>query len=291
MSGTSTAVPGGPIEPDEPGDRKDLAVIAAPIDVMKVGGHELDDPAFVAGLARAVAALRAAGRAVVVVHGGGRAIADLQHKLGLAVHVVDGLRVTDDAGLDVAEMVLSGLSNKRLVAAFLAAGLDAIGLSGVDRGLLRCRPIEHPTADLGRVGTVEHVRVDVLLGLLADGVVPIVSPISLGPDDRSWNVNADTAAAAIAGALGAARLALVSNVPGVRLGDGVAAQLDAAAVEAAIARGAIHGGMVPKVGAAFAALDAGVGEAWIVDLAGLASGRGTAIVATRPAANGVAGTT
>ncbi len=217
----------------------------APIDVVKVGGHDLDDPTFVAGLAEAVAALRAAGRAVVVVHGGGRAIAELQSKLGLAVRVVDGLRVTDDAGLDVAEMVLSGLTNKRLVAAFLAAGLDALGLSGVDRGLLRCRPLEHPTADLGRVGTVDRVRVDILLGLLADGVVPIVSPISLGPDDSSWNVNADSAAAAITGALRAARLALVSNVPGVRLDDAVAARLDAAAIEAAIARGGIHGGMVP----------------------------------------------
>ncbi len=254
----------------------------APIDVVKVGGHDLDDPTFVAGLAEAVAALRAAGRAVVVVHGGGRAIAELQSKLGLAVRVVDGLRVTDDAGLDVAEMVLSGLTNKRLVAAFLAAGLDALGLSGVDRGLLRCRPLEHPTADLGRVGTVDRVRVDILLGLLADGVVPIVSPISLGPDDSSWNVNADSAAAAIAGALHAARLALVSNVPGVRLDDAVAARLDAAAIEAAIARGGIHGGMVPKVNAALASLAAGVGEAWIGDLAGLANGQGTAIVATEP---------
>lgn len=252
----------------------------APIDVVKVGGHDLDDPAFVAGLARAVATLRAAGRAVVVVHGGGRAIADLQTRLGHDVRLVDGRRITDDDALDVVEMVLSGLVNKRLVAAFLAAGLDALGLSGVDRGLLRCRPLTHPTVDLGRVGAVERVRIDVLGGLLAEGVVPIVSPISLGPDARSWNVNADDAAAAIAGALGAARLALVSNVPGVRIGDTVAVRLDAAAAESAIAVGTISGGMVPKVRAALAAVGAGVGEARIVDLAGWTIGGGTAIIAS-----------
>lgn len=250
-----------------------------PIDVVKVGGHELDDPDFVAGLAQALAARRAAGRDIVVVHGGGRAIADLQAKLGLTVRVVDGLRVTDDAALDVAEMALSGLANKRLVAAFIAAGLDALGLSGVDRGLLRCRWVEHPTADLGRVGEVEAVRVDVLRAILADGVLPVLSPISLGPDGRSVNVNADTAAAAVAAAIGAAGLVLLSNVPGVRLGDVVAERLDPAAVAAALASGAIAGGMIPKVGAATAAVRAGVGEARIVDLAGWPSGGGTAIVA------------
>ncbi len=251
-----------------------------PIDVVKVGGHELDDPAFVIGLAEAIGALRAAGRAVVVVHGGGRAIAALQAKLELPVRTVDGRRVTDDAALDVVEMVLSGLANKRLVAVFVGAGLDALGLSGVDRGLLRCRRLEHPTADLGRVGEIETVRRAVLDGLLAQGVVPVVSPLSLGPDGRSWNVNADDAAAAIAAALGAARLVLVSNVPGVRLADGVADRLDAVAVAAAIAGGAIAGGMVPKVRSALAAVAAGVGEVRIVDLAGLTGGGGTSVVAS-----------
>lgn len=259
---------------------------ARPIDVVKVGGHELDDPSFVAGLAAAVAARRAAGRDVVVVHGGGRAIAALQAQLGLAVRTVDGLRVTDDEALDVVEMVLSGLANKRLVAAFVAAGLDALGLSGVDRGLLRCRPLTHPTADLGRVGEVDAVRREVLDALLAARVVPVVSPISLGPDGRSWNVNADTAAAAIAAAIGAARLVLVSNVPGVRIGDAVADRLDAAAVAAAIDGGAIAGGMVPKVQAALAAVAGGVAEARIADLAAWAAGGGTAIVASPPAVGG-----
>lgn len=256
-----------------------MNVAPRPIDVVKVGGHELDDPDFVAGLARAVQARRDAGRDVVVVHGGGRAIADLQAKLGLVVRVVDGLRVTDDAALDVAEMALSGLANKRLVAAFVAAGLDALGMSGVDRGLLRCRMVEHPTADLGRVGEVTAVRVDVLRSILADGVLPVLSPISLGPDGRSVNVNADTAAAAVAAAVGAAGLVLLSNVPGVRLGEDIADRLDPSAVAAAVAAGAIAGGMIPKVSAALAAVRAGVEEARIVDLGGWLSGGGTAIVA------------
>lgn len=274
---TASNGPAPPRVSPPPADDGDVG--RPPLDVVKVGGHELDDPAFVTGLAEAVGALRAAGRAVVVVHGGGRAIAALQAQLELPVRTVDGRRVTDDAALDVVEMVLSGLVNKRLVAAFVGAGIDALGLSGVDRGLLRCRPLAHPTADLGRVGLVEAVRRPVLDGLLAEGVVPVVSPVSLGPDGRSWNVNADDAAAALAAALGAARLVLVSNVPGVRLADGVADRLDAADVEAAIDGGAIAGGMVPKVQAALAAVMAGVGEARIVDLAGLASGGGTAIVA------------
>jgi len=254
----------------------------APLDVVKVGGHELDEPAFAAGLARAVADLRAGGRAVVVVHGGGRAIADLQARLGLEVRVVEGLRATDDAAMDVVEMVLSGLANKRLVAALGAAGLDALGLSGVDRALLRCRPYVHPAGDLGRVGEVAAVRAEVLRALLADGVVPVVSPVALGEDGRSWNVNADAAAGAVAAALGAARLLLVSNVPGVRVGGAVAARLDAAAVAEAIACGDIAGGMLPKVRAALDAVAAGAGEARIVDLAGvsgLSGGGGTAIVA------------
>lgn len=250
-----------------------------PIDVLKVGGHELDDPAFVAGLAAAIGRLRADGRLVVVVHGGGRAINDLQARLGHAVRIVDGLRATDDAGMDVVEMVLSGLANKRLVAAFVTAGLDALGLSGVDRGLLRCRRLEHPGGDLGRVGEVTDVRAEVLRDLLGTGVVPVVSPVALGADGRSWNVNADTAAAAVAVALSADRLLLVSNVPGVHLADGLATRLDAAAIEEAVAGGAIAGGMVPKVRAALATVAAGVREARIVDLTGLAADGGTAIVA------------
>ena len=240
--------------------------------VIKIGGNELDQPAFLTRLAQEV---RAIGEPVVMVHGGGRAIADLQARLGLAAVKVEGLRVTDPDSLWAAEMVLSGSTNKRLVAALVTAGVDALGLSGVDRGLLRCEQKVHPTADLGLVGEIVQVRTEVLTGLLAAGVSPVVSPISLGLDGRTYNVNADTAAAVVAQALGAELLDFVSNVPGVLVEGRVCAGLTAAEAEGLIAAGVIREGMVPKVRAALAALAEGVQRARIVDLNGLAAGGGT----------------
>ncbi len=147
--------------------------------VLKVGGNEIDDVNFLHGFAQTVAAL---GEMPVVVHGGGKEIADLQAKFGLVPHFVDGLRVTDETVLAIAEMVLSGRVNKRIVATLIQAGVDAIGLSGVDRGLIRVEKMEHPAGDLGRVGRVVGVRSDILLQIVAQRVVPVISPISLGAD-------------------------------------------------------------------------------------------------------------
>jgi acetylglutamate kinase len=241
--------------------------------VIKVGGNELDDAEFLQGLARAVSAV--AGP-VVIVHGGGRAIADLQARLGLSPLKVDGLRVTDAASLNVAQMVLSGQANKQIVAALLAAGMDAVGLSGVDRGLLRCRKKEHPTADLGFVGEIVQVRAEVIKQLLGEGVTPVISPISLGLDGQIYNVNADTAAGAIAAALAATLLDFVSNVPGVLHEGQVIARLTAVESNQLIANGIIRDGMTPKVQAALAALEQGVSRTRIVNLAGLARSNGTA---------------
>ena len=179
--------------------------------VVKVGGNDLDQPGFMDALAAAVARL-ATERPCVLVHGGGRAINEVGRAFGLQPLYVDGQRVTDQAALDVAEMVLSGQVNKQIVRALLAAGVDALGLSGVDRSLLRVEPW---AAQLGRVGRIVAVRADVLRDLCAAGVVPVVSPIALGADG-AYNVNADHAAGAIAAALNAARAAFVTNVPGVR---------------------------------------------------------------------------
>ena len=252
--------------------------------VIKIGGNELENEHFVRGLVAAVADLETPA---VLVHGGGRAIATWQQRLGLEPVKVDGLRVTDADSLAVAEMVLSGRVNKRLVAALLAAGVQAVGLSGVDGGLLRCRRKSHPTVDLGFVGEIVQVNAGLLRGLLAQGLTPVISPISLGPagpagesgdagDTQVYNVNADEAAAAIAAALGAGTLTFLSNVPGVldRQGHPVAA-LTAAGTAALIAEGVIREGMVPKVNAALDVLARGVGSARIVDLAGLANGGGT----------------
>jgi acetylglutamate kinase len=249
--------------------------------VLKVGGNELDDPSFVTELARVVAGMRPAP---VLVHGGGKEIGVVQRALGGEPRFVAGLRVTDEAALQAAEMVLCGLVSTRLVAALAGAGADALGLSGVDRALIRVAKAQHPEGDLGRVGSPVAVRAEVIDGLLSEGVVPVIAPISLGPDGP-YNVNADEAAGAIAAALGelssdsgqAAEVVFVTNVPGVLAGGEVAPQLSAAQIEGLIADGTISGGMIPKVRAALTALAAGVRSARITNLAGLGSGTGTVI--------------
>lgn len=242
--------------------------------IIKIGGNELDNPHFLAALAQTVADMSRPG---LIVHGGGKAIADLQTRLGLAVIKIDGLRVTDSESLEIAQMVLSGQTNKRLVAALLAAGVEAIGLSGVDGRLLTCRKKKYRQFDLGFVGQISQVRVELLQQLLALGLTIVLSPISLGADGQIYNVNADEAAGAVAMALAADGLDLVSNVPGVMIGPTVIPSLTVAQAEQLISEGVVAGGMVPKVRAAVAAVAQGVGQARIVNLAGLNVGGGTVI--------------
>lgn len=244
--------------------------------IIKVGGNELADPAFLQGLAQSVKIIQTNnGAPVVIIHGGGKAIADLQAKLGLEAIKIDGLRVTDVASLEVAEMVLSGYSNKLIVKALLTAGVDAIGLSGIDGGLLRCHKKEHLTADLGFVGTVTEVRAELLQQLAAQGFTAVISPISLGFDGHTYNVNADYAASAVALALNADLLNFVSNVPGVLKNGECISTLTIAETEALIEQGVITDGMIPKVRAACTAVAQGVAQSRIVNLAGLGSDGGT----------------
>ena len=244
--------------------------------VLKIGGNELSDPGFLGVLATKVAHMQAeTAESSIIVHGGGRAIAGMQAKLGLQPKKVDGLRVTDLESLRVAEMVLSGHSNKIIVKALLAEGVDALGLSGVDGGILRCRKKLHPGVDLEYVGEIVSVRADLLQKLAQMGITAVLSPISLGLDGLTYNVNADEAAAAVAQAVQAEELDFVSNVPGVLKDDQVLAQLTPKETEQLIADGVISGGMIPKVGAALDAIARGVRQARIVDLAGLDTGGGT----------------
>jgi acetylglutamate kinase len=238
-----------------------------------VGGNDLDKPGFVADLARAIAEL-SHHTPCILVHGGGQAVTHLQQQLGIKPIYVNGQRVTDETSLEAVEMVLSGLVNKQLVEALLRAGVDAMGMSGVDRGLLQ---VEAWSPELGRVGRIVAVRTEVLLGFCAHGVVPVVSPISLGPQGH-YNVNADHAAGAIAAALKAPHATFVTNVPGVRVGDEVARSLSVAQANELIAHAVITGGMIPKVQAALAAIASGVQQAIITDLPGLRSGTGTVLV-------------
>jgi acetylglutamate kinase len=238
--------------------------------VIKVGGNELDDPAFLKGLSRAVAAFPGP---LVLVHGGGKEISAALDAAGLPVRFVAGLRVTSPEAMAIMQQVVCGTINKRVVSRLVGAGVRAVGLSGLDLGLLRCAPFRPDGADLGRVGAVTQVDSAALTAMLGLGWTPVFAPVALGAQDGlSYNVNADMVAQAIAGALPGAELLFVTNVPGVLLNGAVAPQLGRAEVAAAIEAGAISGGMLPKVRAALDALDAGAPSARITNLAGLAAG-------------------
>ena len=244
--------------------------------VVKIGGNEVDDETFLAGLADSIKDMRDAQP--VVVHGGGKEIARLQNALGLTPQFIEGLRVTDGASLDVAEMVLSGLVNKRLVARLMCAGVPAIGLCGVDFGLIRVEKMIHSAGDLGWVGRIVEVQTESLNRLLDQGLVAVISPISLGRDGHTYNVNADHAALAIAQALQASQLIFVSNVPGILIDDRVVTRVKSGQAEEWIEADKIHGGMVPKVRSALEGVAGGIGEVRITDLDGLRQGTGTSFV-------------
>src|SRR5688500_4532142 len=160
--------------------------------VIKVGGNEIDQPAFLQGLCEAI---RSLAGPTVMVHGGGKEIAAALDRYGLEFEFVEGMRATGDAAMAVVEQVLSGAVNKRIVAHLNAAGVAALGLSGVDLGVMQTRPLRPGGRDLGRVGEVVRVRADVLRRLLSSGWLPVLSPISIDIDDRrATNVNADSAA-------------------------------------------------------------------------------------------------
>ncbi len=239
--------------------------------VLKVGGNEIDDANFLTGFASAVAKMR---ETPVVVHGGGKEIADLQVKMGITPRFVEGLRVTDEASLAIAEMVLSGRVNKRIVATLIGAGADAIGLSGVDLGIVRVEKMQHHAGDLGRVGKVVNVRGDILKDFVTRKIVPVISPISLGAEG-AYNVNADSVACAIASSLNADAVVFVTNVAGVMQNNRAISSLSAHETEALIKSQVIRGGMIPKVRAALDAVAGGAKAARITNLEGLASGNGT----------------
>lgn len=249
---------------------------SSPSVVLKIGGNEIDDDGFLAGLVAAVAELRQHVQ-VVIVHGGGKEIGELHDLLGIGFEFVEGLRVTSADSLRLVKMVLSGQVNTRLTRWLVNGGIDALGVSGVDLGLVRVEPLRPSGLDIGFVGRVVAVRADALHLLLNNGLVPVISPISLGVDGLSYNVNADQVAAAIAVALGAGQLLFVSNVPGVLIDGALAPQLGVADVAAYVASGHISGGMVPKVRAAIEAVQAGVTAAVITNLEGLRRSAGTAI--------------
>jgi len=247
--------------------------------VVKLGGNELDLPGWLPACA---SGLRTAGP-VVVVHGGGRAVTTLSQRLGLPVQKRDGVRVTTLEVAAAVEMALAGPVNRQVVAALRAAGLDAVGLSGVDGGLLAARLAP---GGLGHVGEITEVRAPFLVSLLLAGLTPVVAPVAPAAGDVEGiplNVNADHAAAAIAGALGADELLFVSNVPGVMVEGEAQPSLAASDIEALIELGVATDGMAAKLRAAAAALQRGAKAVRIGDLDLLGNpAAGTRILAVAP---------
>lgn len=241
--------------------------------VIKVGGNDLAKPGFIEQLAEIITK-RQTAQPQLIVHGGGRVIDDLMRQLNIQPQYIDGQRITDEATLDVAEMVLSGQINKRLVLALLQVGVDAIGVSGVDQGLLHVEPwAEH----MGLVGRIVNVRANILLEWCSQQVIPVISPISIGQAGR-YNVNADHAAGAVAEAVGAATLVFLTNVPGVTQNNEVIPELTRKDVTNLIEQEIITGGMIPKVNSAFQALDQGVQQVMITNLQGLHTHTGTIFI-------------
>ena len=244
--------------------------------VVKYGGHAMGDQETARNFARDIALLKQVGVKPIVVHGGGPQIGEMLARLKIKSSFIDGLRVTDAATVEIVEMVLSGSINKEIVAEITAAGGRAIGLSGKDGGLIRARKVTRTTRDpdsriekvldLGFVGEPERIDPAILSQVMGADLIPVIAPIGLGPEGETYNINADTVAGAIAGAVRAKRLLLLTDVVGVLdKSKKLLPRLSVGEVRALIADGTIQGGMIPKVETCLAAVEAGVGASVILD--------------------------
>ncbi|MDQ3914411.1 MAG: acetylglutamate kinase [Actinomycetota bacterium] len=233
--------------------------------VVKLGGEPLDDPFLAAAVAEDVALLSLVGIAVIVVHGGGPQISRALQRRGVEPRFVGGLRVTDDASMDVVRTTLIGEINAELVRRLNAAGAPAVGISGIDATSILAEAAGD--AELGRVGSVAAVRTDLLRALLDGGFMPVVASLGVSSDGVTLNVNADVAAAAVAGALGAEKLVYVTNVDGLYrdLGDpsSLVSEMKRDDLEALVPQ--LSDGMRPKMESALTALDAGVAKVHVLD--------------------------
>ncbi|SFR59585.1 acetylglutamate kinase [Litoreibacter janthinus] len=231
--------------------------------VIKLGGHAMGSDEAMDLFARDVVLMQQVGVNPVIVHGGGPMINDMLARLGVKSDFVNGKRVTDAATVEVVEMVLSGSVNKRIVQAINRQGGRGVGLSGKDAGMIRCEA-SHP--ELGFVGDPVEVKPDVLRQLFEAEIIPVIAPLGFGDNGETFNINGDTAAGAIAAALKADRLLLLTDVAGVKDASGeVVTELTASYIRKLTEDGIIAGGMIPKTETALAALDGGVRAAVILD--------------------------
>jgi acetylglutamate kinase len=244
--------------------------------VVKYGGHAMGEDHLANMFGRDIALLKQVGMNPVVVHGGGPQINAMLKRLAITSTFVDGLRVTDQSMVEVVEMVLAGTVNKMVAGLINKAGALAVGICGKDGGLIRARKLSRTVVDpgsqierildLGFVGEPEHVDVRVIHALTGAGLIPVIAPVGMGDDGQTYNINADTVAGAVAGALGASRLLMLTDVAGVLDNNKVLIpEMTVADVEAGIASGMISGGMIPKVENCVDAVKRGVKGAVILD--------------------------
>jgi acetylglutamate kinase len=244
--------------------------------VVKYGGNAMESDELKTSFARDIVLMKAVGINPVVVHGGGPQIGDLLQRLNIESHFVDGMRVTDAATMDVVEMVLGGQVNKDIVNLINQHGGSAIGLTGKDAGLIRAKKLkvtrqtpemtQPEIIDIGHVGEVVSVNVELLNMLVAGDFIPVIAPIGVGEDGESYNINADLVAGKVAEALQCEKLMLLTNIAGLMDKQGkVLTGLSTAQVDALIADGTIYGGMLPKIRCALEAVQGGVHSAHIID--------------------------
>ena len=244
--------------------------------VIKYGGHAMGDDTLAANFARDIVLLKHVGICPIVVHGGGPQIGQMLERLKIKSEFIDGLRVTDAATVEVVEMVLSGTINKQIVSAINAAGGTAIGMSGKDGNLIHAKKLSRTyrdedssierILDLGFVGEPEEIDPQPLVALKQSGMIPVIAPIGLGAGGETYNINADTVAGAIASAIGAARLLLLTDVVGVLDKEGeLIPEMTVPQVHALRKDGTISGGMIPKLDTCVNAVENGVEAAVILD--------------------------
>ncbi|MCG8992268.1 acetylglutamate kinase [Laribacter hongkongensis] len=239
--------------------------------VIKYGGNAMTDPELKAGFARDVVMLKLVGMNPVVVHGGGPQINDLLGRLGKQGVFVAGMRVTDPETMDVVEMVLGGLVNKEIVSLINQAGGKAIGLTGKDGNFIRARKLyiqdgSDEGVDIGQVGEVDSIDPQVVQLLDTQDFIPVIAPVGVGPDGMAYNINADLVAGKLAETLGASKLVLMTNTPGVLDRDGnLLTGLTAKSIDALFADGTLSGGMLPKISSALDAARGGVESVHIID--------------------------
>ena len=244
--------------------------------LIKFGGHAMGDDAAMSRFARDIVLMKQCNVHPIIVHGGGPQIGDMLKRLGVQSEFIDGLRVTDKETVDVVEMVLCGSINKRIVTLINQQGGKAVGLSGKDGNLIVCEKAlktkKDPDSniervlDLGFVGEPVEINPLVVDTIVKSDLIPVIAPVGVGRQGESFNINGDTAAGALAGAMKVARLLLLTDVEGVKDADGdVLTDLTPESCERLIEDGVIAGGMIPKVHTALHALQAGVGAAVILD--------------------------